>query len=168
MLERFKWYRKFIGGRWYRIKYLDDVKSELFTKWSRFPAHSSESYRLVSQVEIYPYRSKDKHIERKVTEEIQENLKYRSLVKKCGEDYHNGLLKIETEEFAKELIRSNPKPLTLDEIMYAIYYALEEKGIVFHKPDESFKYSVYESIYVKMTNKKYIECLGLNKYKFRS
>ena len=168
MLEQFKWYRKMIGGLWFKIKYFDDLKCGLFFKWLRFPVHASESYRLCVRGESYPYRKKDSYIEKKVAEEIQENLRYRYLVKKCSENYHNGRLKVETKEFAKKLAVSNPSPLPLDKIMYALYYELEKKDIVFHKPDDEFKNTIYEKIYLNMTHKGLVECVGLNQYQFRS
>jgi len=168
VLANFRLYRKMVGGRWYRIKYLDELKFELFIKWSRFPPHLSENYSIVIHEEDYPYRSKDKDIDKIVTEALQANIKYKYLVEKCGEDFHNGRLKIDSKRFAEELVKTQPGILTLNDIMYALYYFLDSKDIVFHTTSNDFKDSIYEEIYMRMTKKGYIECLGLNQYQFRS
>lgn len=44
MMERFKWYRRFVGGIWFKNSYLDSINGERYCKWERDSKKSDFSW----------------------------------------------------------------------------------------------------------------------------
>jgi len=166
MLSKLKWYRKLVGGRWFLIKLLDDLGDPYKIFWSRFP-EDEDSYIKTLREESYPYRARDWAIKENVVESLKEAERIRWKKHNCSEDFHNGILNLPLKKIAQDLKVMCPVPQTLDALMWALYYALEKNQIMFSR-GKTFKNTIYEKIYVEMTHKGLIDCVGLNQFIFRS